>query len=116
MSSSTSLLGKPPEVTAPIRLEGESDSDMLFKWMAVRHLLWMLDPPYDDELRRIVNIGVLLELVYKLENWRRTQPHQAEGHAALIAPEVPESRQTAFARLERLMNAHFFDLGESGNG
>ena len=110
--SSTSLLGKPPEITAPVKLAGESDSDMLFKWLVVKNYLWMLASQFDDELRRIVKSGVSLELVYRLEEWKRDN---AEWHKALTAPEDLGTQKAAFDHLRRLIEAHFFELGGSEN-
>ena len=111
--SSTSLLGKPADVTAPVKLDGESDSDMLFNWLVVKNYLWMLTSPHDDELRRIVKIGPYFELVYRLEDWKKDH---AEWREALTAPEDLETQKAAFEHLERLMKVHFFEIGGSENG
>ena len=99
----TSLVGESPEITAPIRTEGESDSDVLFNWLDYHGFLWMLTPPHDDELQRIAGSSVALELAFRLMKWERQQGRKPPK-APLLA-----TRQQGFARLEKLIKAHFFD-------
>ena len=89
-ASSTSVVGAAPEITAPVRLEGQSNSQVLFTWLTVHQFLWMLEPPHEDELREIVGFSVEIELTYQLIQWRRDQPERGKGHKALAAPEDEE--------------------------
>ena len=112
----TSVVGEKPEISAPIRLEGQSDTEFLFTWLAVHQFLWMLEPPYDAELRRIVGSSEEIDLTYQLMHWKRDQPERGKGHKALAAPENEATRRAAFARLERLKKVHLLDSGDSGHG
>ena len=40
--SLTSVVDAAPEVSAPIRFEGQSNSEILFNWLTVKRKLWML--------------------------------------------------------------------------
>ena len=99
----TSLVSESPEITAPIRADGESDSEVLFNWLDYHGFLWMLTPPHDDELQRIAGSSVALELTFRLMKWERQLGNKP--------PEAPvlTTRQKGFARLEKLIKAHFFD-------
>jgi len=105
----TSVLGASPEITAPIRLEGQTDPDVLFDWMVVNRYLWMLEPPFDEEVDRIVKKPrALFRLVYRLAMWRK-EPGHTERHLALAAPAGEDAQRAAFARLQRLIDIHLFD-------
>jgi hypothetical protein len=115
-ASSTSVVGAAPEITAPVRLEGQSHSEVLFTWLTVHQFLWMLEPPHDDELRGILGSSLEFELTYQLVKWKRKQPERGMGHKALAAPEDEADRRNAFGRLERLKKVHLFDSGDSDHG
>lgn len=114
-SNPTSVVGEPPAITAPVRLKGESNSEVLFNWLTVKCFLWMLRPPYDGELERMVGSFVRIRLGFKLIKWLK-KPNHSDSHEALLAPSDEESRRAAFARLERLLKVHFFITGGSENG
>jgi hypothetical protein len=103
----TSIVGKTPEISAPVRLEGQGNSEVLFNWLTVKHHLWMLQSPHDQELERIVGSRVRLHLGFRLISWKR-EPSHDEHHEALVVPAEERSRTEAFAKLKKLMKAHFF--------
>ena len=103
-ATTTSVAGASPEITAPVRVKGQTDSEVLFNWLIVNRYLWMLESTYDAELEHILDTEARLPLGYKLIQWKRN--HQ--GHPALVAPEDAAVRQAAFARLERLIDIHLF--------
>ena len=102
----TSVAGASPDITAPVRLDGQTNSEVLFNWLVVNRYLWMLDSAHDAELERILDTQARLRLGYKLIQWKREPGHT--GHAALTAPEDDETRRSAFARLDRLIKIHLF--------
>jgi hypothetical protein len=109
----TSVVGASPEITAPVRLEGQTDPDVLFDWLVVNRYLWVLEPPYEEEVERIVKKPRRrLRLVYLLTLWRK-EPGHTERHAALAAPGDDDARRAAFARLKRVVDIHLFDTGGS---
>lgn len=108
----TSLVGETPEITAPFRLEGQSNSEVLFNWLVINRYLWMLKVPYDAELETIVGDRARFHLGYRLIKWKREANH-GEGHPALAVPASSESRQSAYWRLERVIRYHLLDSGES---
>ena len=109
-----SVLDQSAEITAPVRLEGQSNSEVIFNWLTVNGYLWMLESPHDTQLEQIVGFRARLHLGFKLIAWRRESGH-AEGHKALAIPEDESEVQGAFARLERLIQVHFFDSGGSAD-
>lgn len=106
--TTTSVAGESPEITAPVRLEGQSNSEILFNWLAVNRCLWMLTTPYDEHLERIVGPRARLHLGFRLIKWRRASNH-GEGHPALVYPKTVESRRAAYARLKRLIEIHLLE-------
>jgi hypothetical protein len=115
-ASSTSIVGAAPEITAPVRLEGQSHSEVLFAWLIVNRFLWMIEAPHDTNLRKIMGTSMEIDLIYQLGKWKRKQPERGQGHKALTAPEDEATRHQAFARLERLKKVHLLDSGGSGRG
>ena len=107
MSNTQIAVCESEQITAPIRLEGQSNSEVLFNWLTVKRYLWMLTSPYDDRFETIVGSRVRFRLGYKLIEWRR-DPNHGEGHEALAVPADDESCR-AFNRLEELIKHHFFE-------
>ncbi len=108
-SNTTSVIAGSGEITAPVRLEGQSNSEVIFNWMKLHGFLWMLIPPYDQQLEQILGSRARLRLGYKLIKWKRQQDH-GDGHEALVAPQDRESRQAAFTRLQKMLEVHLFGL------
>ena len=104
----TSVVGDVPEITAPVRLEGQSNSEVLFNWLTVNRYLWLLEAPYDEELEMIVGNRARFHLGFRLIQWKR-DPRHHRGHPALAAPESDDTRRVAFERLERLIRIHLLD-------
>lgn len=102
-------------ITAPVRLDGQGNSDVLFNWLTVNQYLWMLAPPDDEQLERIVDPQTRLHLGFKLIKWRR-DPNHGEAHPAIAVPKNEESREAAFRRLEILIKNHFLDSGDTKRG
>lgn len=110
----TSVVGEPPAITAPVRLKGQSNSVVVFNWLELNRFLWMLQPPYDNEVERIVGSFMRIRLGFNLIKWLK-DPNHTEGHAALSIPSDEKSR-AAFERLERMIKVHLFDSGGPENG
>jgi hypothetical protein len=90
------------EVTAPVRVEGESDSQAIFTWMVTNRYLWMLDGRWTDRVEDLVGTGRLLRLVGRRIGWARHHP----GHPALELPDDEPARDFAVARLARFLEMH----------
>jgi hypothetical protein len=104
MDPSSAIAAPSPllEVTAPIRVEGESDSQAIFTWMVTNRYLWMLDGRWTDRVEDLVGTGRLLRLVGRRIGWARSHP----GHPALDLPDDEPARDFAFARLARFLEMH----------
>lgn len=90
------------EVTAPIRVEGESDSQTIFTWMVTNRYLWMLDGEWTDRVEDLVGTGRLLRLIGRRMQFARKRP----DHPAFDVPAQESDRDHAFMRLARLLEMH----------
>lgn len=106
----TSVMGEAPEITAPVRLEGQSNSEVLFTWMLTNRYVWMLDSRFEEQLNCVVGERAGFHLAYRLVLWSREEPSHGTGHPALAVPESDEARQVAFNRLERVIKHHILDV------
>ena len=103
----SSVIGEAPAITAPVRLEGQSNSEVLFTWMLTNRYLWMLEAPFDKEVERIIDPRAGFHLAYRMGKWRRERNHRE--HPAVIAPGSEDARRAAFERLDRLIQHHLLD-------
>lgn len=75
------------EITAPVRVEGESDAQTIFTWMVANRYLWMLEGDGADRVEDLVGTARLIRLAGRQLRFRREQPR----HAAFELPaEVPD--------------------------
>jgi hypothetical protein len=90
------------EVTAPVRIEGESDSQTIFTWMVTSRYLWMLGSPWTDRVEDLVGTGRLLRLIGRRMQFVRKH----HKHPAFDLPAEESDRDHAFMRLKRLLEMH----------
>jgi hypothetical protein len=90
------------EVTAPARVEGQSNAETVFTWMRVNRTLWMLDGGPADRVEALVGTARLIHLVSMRMRFERAN----RGHAALALPDDNEVREHAFRRLARFLELH----------
>ena len=109
MANITSIVGAAPEVSAPIRTEGQSNSEVLFGWLAVKRLLWMLEDPHLTRLESLIGTWSAVRVLHRLNMWKRSFE---EGHPAIVAPEAQADIDGAFAKLTTLLKVHFFGSEE----
>ena len=99
-SGVTSVVGSEPEVSAPIRLVGQMNSEVLFNWLVLKRYLWMLDPKHEDILDRVTGPFLAIKLKAMLIAWKRKNGTE---HPALQPPE-----KAPFDHLEKMLDVHFF--------
>ena len=91
------------EVTAPIRIPGESDAQTIFAWMLTNRYLWMLDGEENaNRVDEVVGTARLIGLAGKRMRLARQQP----DHDALRCPEEESAREFAYKRLARFFELH----------
>jgi hypothetical protein len=90
------------EVTAPVRVEGESDAQTIFTWMVANRYLWMLDGEGADRVEDLVGTARLIRLVGRRMRFRREHPR----HPAFEMPGEASERDFAYRRLARLLEMH----------
>ena len=90
------------EVTAPVRVEGQSNAEAVFTWMRVNRNLWMLGGKWADRVEVLVGTSRLIHLAGMRMRFERAH----RGHAALMLPDEGEKREHAFARLARFLELH----------
>ena len=102
----TSIVGAEPQVTAPIRAEGQANSELLFEWLRVKRKLWMLEDP--DHLERLgthVGLNAAVRIMRRFFAWKQAND---DGHLFLQPPDQQVDIDAAFDYLDRLLKAHFF--------
>jgi hypothetical protein len=90
------------DVTAPVRVEGESDAQTIFTWMVANRYLWMLDGEWADRAEDLVGTARLIRLAGRRMRFRREQP----AHEALRLPDEDSAREVAYRRLARFLEMH----------
>ncbi len=91
------------EVTAPVRVEGQSNAEAVFTWMRVNQNLWMLDGEWADRVEDLVGTARLIRLVAMRMRFQRGN----RSHAALQLPDDDEDvREHAYRRLGRFLELH----------
>lgn len=92
------------EVTAPVRIPGESDAQTIFTWMVTNRYLWMLEGEEDaNRVEAVVGTARLISLAGKRMRLAREQP----GHEALKRPTEASAQEHAYKRLARFFELHF---------
>ena len=105
----TSILNATPEVSAPIRVEGQSNSEVLFNWLTVKRKLWMLEDQHLGRFEDLVGLWAAVRVVYRFVAWKKIN---ADDHPALQLPADMAEIEAAFKLLEKLLKAHFFGSEE----
>ena len=106
----TSVVGAAPEVSAPIREVGQSNSEVLFNWLAFKQKLWMLeDADHLDRFGKLVGYWSAIRIMRLFLPWRRIY---GKAHPALRLPEDKAEIEDSFALLDKLLRAHFFGSEE----
>ena len=107
MENVTSIVGAAPEVSAPVRTEGQSNSEVLFNWMTVKGKLWMLEDPHLERFESTVGFWAALRVLHLFGKWS-----SVNGHLAPAPPSTGAEIDAAFALLDKLLKAHFFGSEE----
>jgi hypothetical protein len=90
------------EVTAPVRIEGESNAQTIFTWMVANRYLWMLHGEWADRVEDLVGTARLIRLAGRQLRFRRENPM----HDALEVPTEGSAREFAYTRLARFLEMH----------
>ena len=98
-----------PDVSAPVRLEGQTNSEVLFNWLTVKRFLWMLGDLYLNRFEDCVGTWAAIRVAHRLIRWKRSN---ADTHPALQLPRDETKIEEAFIKLEQLVELHFFHSTE----
>ena len=106
----TSVVEAAPEVSAPIRLEGQPNSEVLFNWLVVKGHLWMLeDAGYLERFEELVGTWAGIRVLWRLNKWKSLND---TSHPTLQSPADKADIESAFMKLDKLLQAHFFGVEE----
>ena len=106
----TSVFNAAPEVSAPIRIEGQSNSEVLFNWLTVKRKLWMLEDQHHlGRFEELVGFWAGLRVMQRLLAWKKIN---GEDHPAIQLPDDQAEIEAAFKLLAKLLKAHFFGSEE----
>ena len=101
--TTTTLLEAGPELTAPVRVDGDRDgSKTLVLWLKTHKLLVLALPENLEELSKIVDLELAIPVFQRVQEVKRKEP----DHPG-FAPRSPHEIEAGFTKLAGAMRGMF---------